>query len=60
MELRFRTVASSSRSRSKYRVDEYALDLLASLHWRKSYPRSWARFVKEQIGLIPEAIGKVM
>lgn len=50
MKLRFRTVVSSYRSRSEYGVDEYSLDLLAALHWRKMYPRRRAGFVEEQIG----------
>lgn len=60
MKLRFRTVVCSSRSRSEYGVDKYSLDLLASLRWRKMYPRRWAGFVEEHIGLNPEATGKAI
>lgn len=58
MKLRFRAIVCSSRSRSEHGVEEYPLDLLASLFWRKMYPRRRAAFVEEQIGLNPQAIRK--
>lgn len=58
MKLRYRTVVCSSKS--EYGVDEYSLDLLAALRWRKTYPRRRAGFVEGETGLNPGATGKAI
>lgn len=60
MELKFRKVVRSFTSRSEYGVNGYSLDLPASLCCRKIYPRRRAIFVEEEIGLNPEATGKLI